>query len=161
MGARRLAIIPPISHCEVDADGVCAEWVEAVVATPGQQTILLLHRSRAAGAAREALRSWAGRLAVTTGARILNVECSNASDGVTAYAWLLGEGLDLDTTTFLGSPADGDLPYALQRAAEGLGLPLPSGSSPQLPVGVHRGCRSLQAGPTLQRRDRMVLGHRR
>jgi len=46
----------------------------------------------------------AGEMAVSTGARVLTVECTTALDGVRAYTWLLGEGLDPDTTSFTGGP---------------------------------------------------------
>jgi hypothetical protein len=94
-----------INHQAVDAYGVRAEWVEAVAATPGQPTIVLFYDPSASH--HERVRMVAGELAVRTGARVLTVECMTAWDGLTAYAWLLGEGLDSETTSFTGDPAIG------------------------------------------------------
>ena len=125
---------PPMkggSHCRVDAGGVPGEWVEACVATPDQPTIVYLHGGRSAGGSLETVRPLARELAIVTGARVLSVECATAADAVTAYAWLCGEGLDVDTTTFAGAPADGDLP-AVRLAVAGFGLPLPDGAPLQV-----------------------------
>lgn len=90
----------PIHHQAVDADGVRAEWVEAVAATPDQPTIVLFYDPSASTP--ERVRMVAGEMAVSTGARVLTVECKTQEAGVTACAWLLGEGSDPDTTTFIG-----------------------------------------------------------
>jgi hypothetical protein len=126
-----------VSHCPVDADGVEAEWVEAAVASPGQATIV--HMVDSALNSLETARPLAGRLAVMTGARVLTVLCPTISDGVTAYAWLLDEGLDLETTYFRAARPDDDLTGAVKRSAQRLGLPLPE-EGKQLQVRSRYGC---------------------
>lgn len=115
-----------VSVTPADADGVDVEWVETVPASCGQPTIVLFHRSRSFGFPLEAVRPLAARLAMVTTARVLSVACRSTADAVTAYAWLLGEGLDLETTSFVGGPADGGLPAAVGLAANEIGLPTPA-----------------------------------
>lgn len=110
-------------HQAVDADGVRAEWVEAVAATPDQPTIILFYDPSARNT--ERVRLVAGKLAISTGARVLTVECTTAEEGVRAYAWVLGEGLDPDTTSFIGESVDSPVPAAVRRGVEALGLPQP------------------------------------
>lgn len=124
------------THQAVDANGVPVEWVEAAVATVGQPTIVYFHRSPTIGASLNDARLQAVKLAVVTGARVLTVDCATVRHGVIAYAWLLAEGLDLDTTTFLDQrqPANGDATAAaVRRAARYAGLPLPRGPTLHLP----------------------------
>jgi hypothetical protein len=113
-----------INHQAVDADGVRAEWVEAVAATPDQPTIVLFYDPSASDT--ERVRLVAGEMAVSTGARVLTVECMTARYGIAAYAWVLGEGLDPDTTSFIGEPVNSPLPAAVRWGVEALGLPQPS-----------------------------------
>lgn len=114
---------PSISRCAVDADGVFAEWIESVVATPGQPTIVYF-RTVGPWPETDSRDDPAARLALATGSRVLSVECASPADGVIAFAWLLAEGLDLDTTTITGQPDD-DLPVAVQALAATQSLPLP------------------------------------
>jgi hypothetical protein len=117
-----------INYQAVDADGVRAEWVEAVAAALGQPTIILFYDPSAS--TDETVRMAAGELAVSTGARVLTVECMSVRDGVTAYAWLLGEGSDPPTTSFTGESADSSLPAAVRRGVQARGLPEPSPGPP-------------------------------
>ena len=131
---------PGVSHYRVDADGVSAEWVEAEVATLGQPTIVYFHGSRFASGSLEKVRPQAAELAIITGARVLSVESCTVEDGLTAYVWLLREGLDRQTTIFLGPPGNGRLPSAVLLAAAALGLPLPAGSQTvSLPLALELG----------------------
>jgi hypothetical protein len=111
----------------VDAGGTPAEWVEATVATVGQATLLIFD----AGDRQTSRGERAGHLAVTTGARVLRVDCRPAGTllspieaGVAAYEWLLGEGLDLARATFVGRYAAG-----VRDAACRKGLPVPEPGS--------------------------------
>lgn len=132
---------PGVSRCPVDADGVPAEWVEAGIATLGQSTFVLFERSGYPETLpdHQALAEW---LAVTTGARVLSVGSSAASgmdavhEGVRAYVWLLGEGLDLRRSAFVGDAAGDDLAAAVLQAAEERGLPLPAGGARPFPRAV-------------------------
>lgn len=109
-----------ITRCAVDANGVRAEWVESVVATAGQETIIFFRPGK--GSTQTDEHDHAVRLALVTGARVLRVVCTTAVDGATAYAWLLGEGLDLNATKLAGSTA---LLAAVRAEAIDRGLPLP------------------------------------
>lgn len=124
-----------VSYCAVDADGVPVEWVEAGVATLDQPTIIYLHGGAFTRGSLETVRPPAAELAVVTGARVLSVECATVADGVTAYAWLLGEGLDVDTTTLVSAPTD-DGVAAGRLALEEFGLPLPGGARLYDPSGA-------------------------
>ena len=127
-----------VDVCGVDAGGVPAEWVEATVATPGQPTYILFSGARSGAEALTAGRELARETAIATGARVFSVGCrcvpgglegAAVDDGVTAYAWLLGEGLDLQATCFIMDPAGGGLACAVAAAAEARGLPIP-------PIGI-------------------------
>lgn len=116
-----------VDVCRVDAGGVPAEWVEATVATAGQPTYVLFSDGRSGIEALTAGRELAREIAIATGARVLSIGCRSATvdDGVTAYGWLLGEGLDLHTTCFVIDPAGGGLASAVTAAAKARGLPVP------------------------------------
>jgi monoterpene epsilon-lactone hydrolase len=118
-----------VSHCPVDAGGVEAEWVEACVATSDQPTLVYFHGGPRITGDAESGRRRAGTLAVATGARVLSVTCVAVDDGVAAYVWLLGEGVDLDTTTFVCDAAGGDRAGAVLQAARDRKLPLPGRAS--------------------------------
>ena len=118
-------------RCSVDADGVPAQWVETTVATPGQATFVMFVADFDELIVRRQL-AWS--LATTTGARVFVVGCRTGAsqcerdmvdDGVTAYAWLLNEGLDLATTTFVMSSTEATLARAVLQAAKARGLPVP------------------------------------
>jgi hypothetical protein len=109
-------------RCAVNANGVRAEWIEATVATDGQPTVVLFHDGRSCD---ETVEHHAEAIATGTGARVLCVECVTESDGVIAYAWLLEEGLDLNTTSFSAGACDRGLAAAVRRAARARGLPVP------------------------------------
>lgn len=121
--------VPQFSCSPVSANGVPALWIEVAIATVGQPTVVYLRRRRP-GTTPGAVHSDATRIALRTGARIFEIECSTVSEAVTAYTWLLGEGLDLETTTLISCPSDDHFPAAIRRALQRLGLPLPNGLSP-------------------------------
>ena len=116
-----------VDVCGVDAGGVRAEWVEATVATAGQATFVHFSCGRSGVEALMAGRELASEIAIATGARVFSVGCQSAAveDGVTAYAWLLREGLDLPTSCFIMDPAGGGLACAVAAAARARGLPTP------------------------------------
>ena len=135
---------PSVSYCRVDAAGVPAEWVEASVATEGQRTIVYFVRGGFGVDALERRRHLAGDLAVGTRARVLTIDCSaqgNTSqaaaveNGVVAYAWLVGEGCNLDLTGFNDDSTSAWLAEAILVAATKEGLAVPaSGIWPGSPL---------------------------
>lgn len=112
-------------YAAVDIGPVSAEWVEAVVATAGQPTIVDFHDT---GRSPDGDRRFAEWLAVSTGARVLRVECGcsgGVEDGVRAYLWLLNEGVDLRTTAFVDEGRSCGLAAAVLACARKRDLPLP------------------------------------
>lgn len=131
-----LAVMPRMSYCRVEAGSVPAEWVEATVATTGQPTIVYFLSDGSPEDSLERGRPSAGDLATATGARVLTVACSPNGEpslaaaverGIAAYAWLLGEGSDLDLTAFTHDSTSAALVEAILVAARNRGLPLPEG----------------------------------
>jgi len=90
-----------INYQAVDGDGVRAEWVEAVAATLDQPTIILFYDRPPVTARRCGWPPGNGRLHRRPRA---DRRVHQRLDGVRAYTWLLGEGLDPDTTSFTGGP---------------------------------------------------------
>lgn len=127
---------PGLSYCRIDAAGVPAEWVEAGVATKHQPTMVCFLSSGGTVDALEQIRPSAWDLAMRTGARVLSVACSACTEpsphtaavkaGLTAYAWLLSEGCDLDRTTFAHEPGGGPLVEGIRVGAVIRGLPVPA-----------------------------------
>lgn len=104
------------------------------MATEHQPTIVCFLGFRATADTLETFRPAAWDLAMKTGARVLSVACASAAElshtapveaGLAAYAWLLGEGCDVDRTTFAHDPSGGPLVAAIRVAAATRGLPLP------------------------------------
>lgn len=127
---RDLGLCPKVDHCRIDAGGVPAEWVEATAARIGQPTLVIFSGYRHdAWAARTASRL-AEDLAITTRARVFVVSSrpwtprDEIEDALDAYAWLLGEGVDLETTTLIVPMADG-FAATLLRSFRLRGLPVP------------------------------------
>ena len=130
--------LPPVSYCRVDADGVPAEWVEATPAAEGQATFVYFQCGGCGGCGGdpfEQSRRPAGDIAESTGARVLEVACvsgapfsplSPVERGVAAYAWLIGEGCDVDSTAFTHEGGAASLADAILLAARDRGLPIPA-----------------------------------
>ena len=130
----QLCAVDVVDVCRVDASGVPAEWVEATVATPGQATFVHFSTGPSGVEALTAGRELAREAAMASGARVFSVGCRSepggfevaaVEDGVTAYVWLLGEGLDLEASCFILDPAGGGLACAVAAAAKARGLPVP------------------------------------
>jgi hypothetical protein len=111
----------PPSRCRVDAGGVSAEWIEVTAATVRQPTLVCFPGPASDGV------DLATRLAVRTGARVLTVGGASVEDGVAAWRWLLREGCDTGTTTFVGTAAGSVLAFDVLAEADHLGLALPEG----------------------------------
>lgn len=127
-----------VSYCRVDAAGVRAEWVETTLAIEGQATLVYFVDRTYEADTLQAIRPHAGRLSVVTGARVLTVACgegpasvlSAVDRGITAYAWLLGEGCDLALTAFATDSDNRSLLRGLRVTASSRGLPLPATDVP-------------------------------
>ena len=124
-----------VSYCQVDAAGVPAEWVEATAAREGQPTIVYFLSASCCVGALDDSRLSAGELARATGARVLTVACLPEGEGIdaaavergiAAYAWLIGEGCNLDLTAFTHDPTGAPLMEAILVTARNDGLPLPT-----------------------------------
>jgi acetyl esterase/lipase len=125
--------VPTVSSCPVQANNVPAEWFESAIATVGQETYIYFHQSRRGQQPNRRHHGFAQDLAVATGARVFAVACrrdpsrprSAVEDGIAAYAWLLGEGVDLETTAFIGGKGRDCLGGKVLQAARDRGLPVP------------------------------------
>lgn len=109
------------SRWPVNAGGVPAEWVEVAAARIGQPTLVCFSGPLADAA------QIATNLAIRTGARVLNVGSCSIDDGVTAWAWLLREGCDTATTTFVGTSTGSVLAFDILAESTRRGLALPDG----------------------------------
>ena len=121
----------------VEAGGAPAKWIEATVATSNQSTALCFVGDRPGTVSWRLALASAAQLAVATGARVLVVGTLHApvqrleclQDGLAAYRWLLGEGVDLTTTAFADGAPGCRLAEAIFAMARRLGLPLPAGGA--------------------------------
>jgi hypothetical protein len=114
-----------VTGCEIDADGVEAEWIEATVAYVGQPTVILVFDPVSHPGSAEQARHIAGDLAVATGARVLIVAAPTITAAVSAYAWLLAEGVDLSTARFATEPWNPNQLGTILHRARAQGLPTP------------------------------------
>lgn len=169
-------LLSTVERWGVSANGVPAEWVEATVASLGQRTLVIFSGGANGSDSFGTARHHAGDLAMETGARVLVVGCRRAAvqrtdvvkDSVDAYAWLLSEGLDLDTTALAGPKAGGTFVAILLAAKErGLSLPdtviwLPSWEelTPSTSDPGAAGLRGSIALAGLQGTQASVVGHR-
>lgn len=140
-----LSDFPEVDYWGVDADGVPAEWVEAAVATSGQWTLVYFHGGRGGVGSVEAGRPPVRRLAVRTGARVFSVgyrhtledpHAAAIEDGVSAFAWLLGEGTDLSRTAFIEDVNGSGRAVSVLLRAKDRDLPLPAAGVLPFRVGL-------------------------
>lgn len=128
-----------VERVALEVAGTPVEWVEACFATIGQPTIIYMARSQGHSA-------FADALAVSTWARVLCIDLSARLRGrpveqcLRVYAWLLDEGVDLDTTAFVADRRDDSFILAVMQAAKHRRLPMPAAgvcipSAPGLPKG--------------------------
>ena len=132
MGTREIIQVPRVSCCSVDAHGVPAEWIEATAATDGQPTIVSFRDPGEPADSASPAPSLAAKLAIATGARVLEVgfrRPAAVDDGIRTWLWLLGEGCDASTTAFIGFSHKGARACRVFCAAKQRGLPLPSGGA--------------------------------
>ena len=105
------------------------------MAVEGQPTLVYFLDGRCAADALEESRRRAERVSVATGGRVLTVACrqeatqslsARAERGITAYAWLIGEGTDVDVTVFMRDSANAALLSTVRVMARTRDLPLPA-----------------------------------
>lgn len=123
-----------VTFVDVDADGVRAQW--AVPADAADDRVLVyFHGGGYAYCSMRSHSKLVGHLATAIGCRGLNVDYRLApehphpapiADGVTAYRWLLAQGLDPQHIAVAGDSAGGGLAAALLLKARDDGLPLPA-----------------------------------
>jgi acetyl esterase/lipase len=124
-----------VEYQSVDAGGVPAEW--AIPAGAGEDKVLLyLHGGGYSVGSIVSHRKLVGHLAKAAGVRGLSVGYRLApenpfpaglDDAVTAYAWLLGEGIAAAHIGIGGDSAGGGLALATALALRERGLPAPAG----------------------------------
>jgi monoterpene epsilon-lactone hydrolase len=129
------AVIPSDVCCEkVRAGGVAAEWVVADGADPAR-VVLYLHGGGYVIGSINTHRELASRLSRAAGGRVLLIDYRLApehpypaavDDAVTAYRWLLSQGVSPSRIAVGGDSAGGGLTVATLVAIRDAGLPAPA-----------------------------------
>jgi monoterpene epsilon-lactone hydrolase len=127
--------IPEDVRCQpLDANGIPAEWV----VTPGAQddkVVFFLHGGGYASGSINTHRELASRISRAAGARVLLINYRLApehphpaalEDSLTAYRWLLSNGVSPNHTVIAGDSAGGGLTVATLVALRDAGDPLPA-----------------------------------
>jgi len=127
--------IPANTHCQpVDADGIPAEW--AAPPHPKAGALFYLHGGAYALGSIVSHRTVVARLAHATGLRGFAISYRLApehphpaalEDALTAYRWLLSNGVTPAQLIVVGDSAGGGLALALMAALRDAGDPLPAG----------------------------------
>jgi epsilon-lactone hydrolase len=126
------------TYAIVDANGVNAEWVEAAGSSQ-DRTFMFIHgggyyRGSAAGS-----RATAAYISAATGARVFSTDYRLApehpfpaaiDDVLTAYQWMLSQGVDPKRTAVGGVSAGGGLTLALLLKLKDIGGALPAAAVP-------------------------------
>ncbi|MGY8935778.1 MAG: alpha/beta hydrolase [Alphaproteobacteria bacterium] len=126
------------TYAIVDANGVNAEWVEAAGSSQ-DRTFMFIHgggyyRGSAAGS-----RATAAYISAATGARVFSTDYRLApehpfpaaiDDVLTAYQWVLSQGVDPKRTVVGGVSAGGGLTLALLLKLKDIGGTLPAAAVP-------------------------------
>ena len=125
----------------VDVDGVPGEWVAAPGAAP-DKAVLYLHGGGYAIGSIATHRHLGANISLATGARVLLIDYRLApehphpaavDDAVTAWRWLLRQGLDPARMVISGDSAGGGLTVATLVALRDAGDPLPACAVPISP----------------------------
>jgi acetyl esterase/lipase len=131
--AARVKSAPGVTIESVSAGGVPAEWVSARNADR-DRAVLYLHGGSYTQGSPLSHRGITTRLAVASGARVLVIAYRLApehpfpaavEDTMTAYRWLLGEGIAPQHMAFAGDSAGGGLAVGAAVALRDAGDPLP------------------------------------
>jgi len=130
------AFPPPegVEATPVDADGVAAEWVR-MPGSADDRVVLYLHGGGYVIGSLRTHRSLVARIARDASARCLSVDYRLApehpfpaavDDAVTAYRWLIGQGIAPSRVVVAGDSAGGGLTLAMLLALRDAGDPLPA-----------------------------------
>ncbi len=123
-----------VTRTKVDADGVPAEWISAPNST-GAATIFYLHGGGYVIGSVNTHAELVSRLSRVSGARALSVDYRLAPenpfpaglhDALTAYRWMLNQGVDPQTVVIGGDSAGGGLTLATLLALRDAGDRLPA-----------------------------------
>jgi acetyl esterase/lipase len=119
--ARMFKTIGPITCEPVSADGVSAEWIHP----PGRElrrAVLFLHGGSFVSGSIASHRTLAGNVALASDSRVLLIDYrlapehpypASLEDAVTAYTWLLAQGISPGQLAVAGDSAGGNLALAL------------------------------------------------
>jgi len=123
-----------VTRTKVDADGVRAEWISAPNSTDAA-TIFYVHGGGYAIGSVNTHAEMVSRISRASGARALSIDYRLApeypfpaglDDALTAYRWLLKEGVDPQGIVIGGDSAGGGLALATLLALRDAGDPLPA-----------------------------------
>jgi epsilon-lactone hydrolase len=130
-----------VDYVEVDADGVPAMWATPKAST-SDRVILALHGGGFVTGSMYTHRKLFAHLAKAVGSRALVIDYRRApehthpapvEDALTAYRWLLDQGIDASHVAFVGDSAGGGMVVTTMLLARGRGLPLPAAGMPLSP----------------------------
>jgi monoterpene epsilon-lactone hydrolase len=130
-----------VSYEDVDAGGVPAMWVTPEGAAE-DRVLQYVHGGGYVICSMQTHRRLVGHIAKAAGIRALNVDYRLApehphpaavDDSVTAYRWLLDQGLRPEHLAIAGDSAGGGLTIATLVALRDLGVPLPAAAVPISP----------------------------
>ncbi len=125
-----------VDYLEIDAGGVPALWAVPHGVPHDGPALLCFHGGGYVGGSMFTHRKMFAHLATAIGARALVIDYTllpqggafprPAVEGVTAYRWLLDQGIPARRIAFAGDSAGGHLTMIVQLRARGEGLPLPA-----------------------------------
>jgi len=130
-----------VTYEEVDAGGVPAVWC-IPIGCAEDRVIIWCHGGGYVVGSRHSHRKVAAHLAKAAGTRALvidyrlapeNPHPAQVEDAVTAYRWLLDQGIAPNHIATTGDSAGGGLCTSMVLKARDLGLPLPAGIMPTSP----------------------------
>jgi acetyl esterase/lipase len=134
MARRGIRLPKGVTVRTVQAGGIHAEWIEPAAASP-QRVILYLHGGGYCICSLDTHRGLAARLALAGGSRLLLLDYRLApehpfpaalEDALTAYRWLLAEGVSPARMAIAGDSAGGGLTLATAVSLRKGGDPLPA-----------------------------------
>jgi acetyl esterase/lipase len=125
-----------VDYLEVDADGVPALWTVPHGTPEDAPVLLCFHGGGYVGGSMFTHRKMFAHLAKAIGARALGFDYTLAFqggvfpkpivEGLTAYRWLLGQGVPAERILFAGDSAGGQLAVTVQVRARSEAVPLPA-----------------------------------
>ena len=125
-----------VDYLEIEADGVPALWTVPHGTGEDGPALLCFHGGGYVGGSMFTHRKMFAHLAKAIGARALVIDYTllpqggtfprPVAEGVTAYRWLLDQGIPAERIAFAGDSAGGGLAMTVQLRARSEGLPLPA-----------------------------------